>query len=138
MSDMNIVVLTGRLVRDPLTRNNGTQMAMFTLASNRRCRDKSDAAQEETAFVSCRCFGAWTDAIVGRKKGDAIIVEGRLRTEKWTAEGTLRSQLVPVCDSVRSISSDLRQHESFKRTDDTGSEPGILSPSANTDANPPF
>lgn len=138
MSDINIVVLLGRLVRDPLVRNNGKKMATFCLASNRRYRDKSNTVQEETAFVACKCFGGWTDQIVGRKKGDTIIVEGRLRTENWTDEGTSRSQLVLVCDSVRSTISGPPPHEPSQQTDLTGGKPEIALPSPSAQDNPPF
>jgi len=52
------------------------QDGFFSIASNRRCRDKSDVFQEETAFVPCKCFGAWTDALARHQKGDMVMVEG--------------------------------------------------------------
>ena len=93
MSNLNVTVLMGRLVRAPIIRNNGSKMGFFYIASNRRYRDKAEVAQEETAFVACKCFGGWTDALARHQKGDMVMVEGRLRTETWNNEGTSRSQL---------------------------------------------
>ena len=83
MSNLNVTVLMGRLVRAPVVRNNGTRMGFFSLACDRRYRDKSDVLQEETAFVGCKCFGAWADGLARHKKENTVIVEGRLRTETW-------------------------------------------------------
>jgi len=81
MSNLNVTVLMGRLVRAPVIRNNGSKMGFFYIASNRRYRDKAEVAQEETAFVACKCIGGWTDALARHQKGDMVMVEGRLRTE---------------------------------------------------------
>ena len=42
MSNLNVTVLMGRLVRDPIIRNNGSKMGFFYIASNRRYRDKAE------------------------------------------------------------------------------------------------
>ena len=104
MSNLNVTVLMGRLVGAPIIRINGSKMGFFYIASNRRYRDKAEVFQEETAFVACKCFGAWTDALARHQKGDMVMVEGRLRTETWNNEGTSRSQLILVCDSVQLLS----------------------------------
>jgi single stranded DNA-binding protein len=63
MTDINIATLTGRLVRDPILRNGdgGTLIGNFTLASNKRYKDKAGAVQEETAFLPCKAFGRWAE-----------------------------------------------------------------------------
>ena len=117
MSNLNVTVLMGRLVRAPIIRNNGSKMGFFYIASNRRYRDKSDVAQEETAFVVCKCFGGWTDALARHPKGDMVMVEGRLRTETWNDEGTSRSQLILVCDSVQFVVPEPRPQNPSKPDD---------------------
>lgn len=111
MSDLAITTMTGRLVRDPIIKNEGSKMGLFTIAANRRYRDRSDTWQEETAFVACKCFGKWTESLAHHKKGDAVLVEGRLRTESWDDDGMKRSQLVLVCGSLRFITFDQRPQE---------------------------
>jgi single-strand DNA-binding protein len=55
----------------------------------------------KTAFVPCKVFGSWAKSLEQRKKGDQVVVCGRLRTEKWEKDGQPRSQLALGCESVR-------------------------------------
>ncbi len=138
MSNLNVTVLMGRLVRAPIIRNNGSKMGFFYIASNRRYRDKADVAQEETAFVACKCFGGWTDALARHQKGDMVMVEGRLRTEAWNNEGTSRSQLILVCDSVQFVVPEPRPQNPSKPND--GDERELATPGVGgeADGRPPF
>jgi len=104
MSDLNVTVMSGRLVRNPIVRNNGSRVSFFTIAANRHYQDKAEVWQEETAFLACKSFGWWADVVARHGTGDMALVEGRLRTESWSDQGATRSQLVLVCDSVRFIS----------------------------------
>jgi len=72
-------------------------MGFFTVAANHRYED----SPPETAFVACKCFGNWTKALAGHKKGDTVRVWGRLRTETWGKEDARQPQLVLVCESVQ-------------------------------------
>jgi len=99
MSDTNFVMLEGRLVRDPIIRNNGTPWAFFTVASNNRYPGK----EEETAFVLCKCFDGWANALVGHTKGEMVLVRGRLRTEAWGKDDAKEQRLVLVCEYVKVI-----------------------------------
>jgi len=104
MSDLNHVVITGRLVRDPSISGNGSKSAFFRIAANRRYRTKTDSKQQETAYLNCKAFGGWADALVDGKQGDMVLVEGRLRTEEWASDaGTVRLELVVVVNSIRFI-----------------------------------
>ena len=138
MSNLNVTVLMGRLVRDPIIRNNGSKMGFFYIASNRRYRDKADVAQEETAFVACKCFGGWTDALARHQKGDMVMVEGRLRTETWNNEGTSRSQLILVCDSVQFVVPEPRPQSPSKPNDGDEHEHATPPAGGEADGRPPF
>ena len=138
MADLNITVLSGRLVRDPITRNNGSRMSFFTIAANRRYRDKSDNLQEETAFVACKCFGGWAEAVARHGKGDMLIAEGRLRTESWEAEGTTRSQLVLLCDSVQFVTPEPRAQGMAPSSNGTEKNPVMLPNGGPAPDAPPF
>jgi hypothetical protein len=107
MSNLNVTVLMGRLVRAPIIRNNGSKMGFFYIASNRRYRDKAEVAQEETAFVACKCFGGWTDALARHQKGDMVMVEGRLRTETWKSafNSTSQPRFPSLCPKIESSSA---------------------------------
>jgi single-strand DNA-binding protein len=121
MSDLNNTTITGRLVRAPLLRNgrNGKLVAFFTIAANQRYQDKSGNRQEETAFVSCKTFGGWAESLSNCQKGDQLLLAGRLRTETWERDGTHRSELILVCDSV---------FRAAKNSDTSGGEPPETGP----------
>ena len=102
MSDMNSVCISGRLTRDPVLRNNGNGAAVFTVASNEHYRDKTGCFQERTAFVLIRVFGGRAQTMQNRKKGDMVMVTGKLRTETRD-DDSQQSQLVLICDSLQFI-----------------------------------
>ena len=102
MTDINTTTMTGRLTRDPVVKNNGTPMGYFTLASNDRYRDKTGAVQTKTAFVFCKIYGAWTEALANRKKEDMVIVTRKLRSETWS-DDLSQPQLVLICNSLQFI-----------------------------------
>jgi single stranded DNA-binding protein len=104
MSDINSVCISGRLIRDPVIRNNGKAAASFTVASNEHYRDQAGALQERTAFVFAKIFGGRAQTVQNRKKGDMVMVAGRLRTEGTGAQ----SQLVLMCDSAEFVRPALR------------------------------
>ena len=106
MSDINITIVTGRLVRDPDVRRAATGLAWgtFALAANHRVKPKNGEAREETAFIPCKAFGGWAESLQRHQKGDMAIATGRLVTEKWEKDGETRTTLVLVCDSLRFIS----------------------------------
>lgn len=91
----NTVLLTGRLTRDPELKYtaNGTAMCRFSLAINRRYKDKTGEFKDDTTFVNCVI---WREAgeRVGKtvKKGSPVHVEGRLRSYDYQdKEGKKRS-----------------------------------------------
>lgn len=86
--NVNIVILAGRLTRDPEMHG---KVCSFGLAINRKGK-KGD----ETTFLDCKAFGA-TAEIIGDyfEKGKPIFIEGRLALEEWEGrDGGRRSKLV--------------------------------------------
>ncbi len=83
---MNIVVLMGRLTRDPEVRystgENQLAIARYTLAVDRRFRRDG----EQTAdFISCVAFGRAAEfAEKYLKQGTRITVSGRIQTGSYT------------------------------------------------------
>ena len=88
---MNVVMLMGRLTRDPEVRvsQSGNSVATFTVAVDRAMtRDKKEQAErngQPTAdFIRCMAFNGTADSI-GRyfAKGRKILLEGRIQTGKY-------------------------------------------------------
>ena len=95
---MNTVNLIGRLTRDPeaIEANNGTKIANFAIAVDRRDREA------DPVYVELKAFAATAEAIAAHKaKGDEVAVEGRLELDRWEAEdGSKRSKLYVIANRV--------------------------------------
>ncbi len=81
---LNILVLQGRLTRDPEIRStkNGSTVAGFTLAVDRDWQP--GGSEKQTDFVDCSAWRA-TAGFVERnfRKGQLVVVKGRLESRKW-------------------------------------------------------
>ncbi|MCL5733501.1 MAG: single-stranded DNA-binding protein [Patescibacteria group bacterium] len=84
--DLNKVFILGRLTADPQLRSipSGTQVATFSVATNRVWNDKSGARQEQTEYHNIVVWGRQAE-VAGQflKKGGMVLVEGRLQTRSW-------------------------------------------------------
>ena len=84
---MNKVILSGRLGKDPETKTftDGNKVSMFSIATTESYKDKSG---EWKNIID------WHNIVVGRevnyKKGDAIELEGRLKTRSYETNGEKR------------------------------------------------
>jgi single-strand DNA-binding protein len=96
MAGFNKVILMGNLTRDPQLSYLPSQTAVvdFGLAVNRRWRSREGEEKNDTCFVDCRAFGRSAENINKYlKKGNPLLIEGRLTFDQWTAQdGTKRSQ----------------------------------------------
>lgn len=103
MSDLNEVIVSGRLTRDSELRYtpNGTAVTDIIVASNRIWSKDSDR-QEETTFVDVTIWGKQAESLQEYLvKGRHVMVVGRLKLNKWeTEEGGKRSKLTMVADKV--------------------------------------
>ena len=100
MVSFNRVVLAGNLTRDPELRftNDGIPVCSFGLAVN-RVRSRS----EEADFFDVSAWRELGQTIANyKKKGDPILVEGRLQYRTWEAQdGSKRSKVEVVADNVQ-------------------------------------
>lgn len=83
---LNKVMLIGNLGRDPELRTTpaGTPVATFTMATNRKIKDKNGEWQDETQWHN---IVAWRQraefAGTYLKKGSRLFIEGRLTHRTW-------------------------------------------------------
>lgn len=102
MADLNQIVLAGRMVRDPQFYTTANSViAHITVAANRRFTDKTGKEREESAFVPVTIFGKPAQWLKEHKKGETLLVSGRLKTESWDQNGTTQSKLVLVADHIQ-------------------------------------
>ena len=86
MASLNKVQIIGNLGRDPEMRftANGTSMATFSVACNRRWTTPDGEQREDTEWVRVVCWERLAE-IAGQylSKGRQVYVEGRLQTRQW-------------------------------------------------------
>ena len=101
MADYNKVILLGRLVRYPTLKESqsGTAISEFTLAVN---YTNAGRGQDETIFVDVTAWGGVARACAKTlARGSPVLVDGRLRQEKWkTRDGQKRSKLSVTANNV--------------------------------------
>ena len=100
---LNIIVLQGRLVRDPemRTTQSGVAVASFTLAVDRDFGGR-DGGEKQTDFIDCT---AWrhTAEFVSKyfSKGRMAVVSGRLQIDNYTDnDGNKRKAAKVIADNI--------------------------------------
>lgn len=87
---LNKAIVFGNLTRDPELRSlpSGIQVASFSVATNRVYKDKDGQKKEQVEYHNVVVFGKQADLISRyMKKGSSILVEGRMQTRSWEADG---------------------------------------------------
>ncbi len=82
----NKAILIGRIGQDPEMRYtpSGTAVTNFSIATDRKWRDKAGALQEETTWHDIVCWGKQAE-FVGEHctKGRLVFVEGEIQKRSW-------------------------------------------------------
>jgi single-strand DNA-binding protein len=109
MANYNKVILVGNLTRDPELRYTagGQAVATVGLAVNRKFKTKDGESREDTAFVDCTAWARQAEVLCEyTKKGDPILIEGRLHFHSWEDKetGAKRSKLDVVIENFQFLS----------------------------------
>ena len=106
-SDINSVVIVGRLTRDAELRylNSGTAVASISIAVNRSKKD-GDQWISEANFFDVSYFGKGAEGIKPYlTKGTQIAVQGSLRQDRWEKDGQKFSRVNILADSIELLGS---------------------------------
>jgi len=107
MRSLNKVLLIGNLTKDPemLDFESGVKMAKFTLATNRNWSVKGGEKKGLTDFHSIIAWRRLAEVCVDNlKKGAAVLVEGKLQTNKFKdKEGNSKSITEVHADEINFI-----------------------------------
>ena len=99
---MNVIILTGRLTRDPELKfgQSGKAYSRFTLAVDRPMQ------KGEADFINCVAFGK-TAELIGEylRKGRKAGVTGRLQMGKYEVNGEKRTSYDVVVDTIEFLES---------------------------------
>ncbi len=109
-SDMNLVVLIGRLTRNAELRypqgDGGTPSLRFSIAVNRSRRTADGRWEDEPNFFDCIYFSRSADSLSQYlEKGRQVAVEGELRQSRWEGQdGQSRSRVEIFVNSINILS----------------------------------
>ena len=98
---MNIVILKGRLVADPVVkvldlREGKVPVCTFTVATSRQYTKKSNGEKvKEVQYIDCEAWSSGA-SLIGQYmcKGKEVLLNGLLKQDKWQdKDGNKRSRL---------------------------------------------
>jgi single-strand DNA-binding protein len=102
--DLNKVMLIGRATNNLQVKtieSTGTPVVNFTVATNRKFKNKDGNMMEDAEYHRCVAYGKGAE-VLGKYlvKGKRVYIEGRLRTRKWQdSEGAERFSTEIIVDS---------------------------------------
>jgi single-strand DNA-binding protein len=128
LPEVNRVMLSGRLTRDPDGRyaSDGTHVTTLALAFHRRYRGKDGRFTEHTGYATVMTYQRLAEVCAQfLKKGSAVLVEGRLQMREWSAPGGERRTRL----EIRAESVHFLERSAVASTDATTPDEGeILEP----------
>lgn len=102
--NLNVVVLEGRLTKDPDIKSlsSGTSVATFSLATHNDYK-KDGEVVEQVSYIRCEVWGKQAQtAFEYMRKGALITVQGELKQKTWKdADNNNREQVVLVVNQFR-------------------------------------
>ena len=106
MANFNRVILMGNITRDIEVRNlpSGTAVADVGVAVNDHRKNQAGESVQETTFVDATFWGRTAEvAAEYLSKGSPVLIEGRLKQERWETDGQKHSKLKVVCDRMQML-----------------------------------
>lgn len=103
MSDINKVILVGRLTNDAILRytQSGMPVANFSIAVNRNVK-RGDSWENEASFFEVNVWDKQAESLNQYLvKGKMIALEGSLKQERWEQDGTNRSRVIITAQSIQ-------------------------------------
>jgi single-strand DNA-binding protein len=105
--NINRVVLTGNLTRDPEVRTTpgGLAVCKLGLAVNGRRKNNAGVWEEKANFFNVTVFGKQGENCAQYlKKGRPVAIDGRLEWSSWEQDGQKRSSVDIIADNVQFLS----------------------------------
>jgi len=99
---LNTVNMMGNLTRDPEIRYTPAGKAVCNLSiANNRIYTKNGEKVQEVSFFDVEVWGAIAENCTKYlKKGSGIIVEGRLRQDRWEKDGKTQSRVRIAANNI--------------------------------------
>ena len=113
-TNINRVVLTGNLTRDPELRSTpgGMSVCSLRIASNTRRKDNTTGEWvDKPNYFSVTVWGAQGENCARYlTKGRPVAVDGRLEWREWTQDDSKREAIEIVADAVQFLTTPDREH----------------------------
>lgn len=93
VNEMNLCIFSGRLTREVESRYipNGSQVSSFSLAINKRWKDKDGQTKESVTFAEFELWGDRGKILQSLQKGSRLTVQAEYIQQEWTdAKGEKR------------------------------------------------
>ncbi len=101
---LNKAFIIGNLTRDPEVKAlpSGTKVCSFSVATSRVYKDKDGNKQEAVDFHNISAF-AKLGELAGQylKKGQQVLVEGRIQTRTWETNGEKKYRTEIIADNIQ-------------------------------------
>lgn len=127
--DLNKVMLIGRSTNNlqvKMIESTGTPVVNFTVATNRKYKNKEGNIMEDAEYHRCVAYGKGAE-VLGKYlvKGKRVYIEGRLRTRRQQdSEGIEKFFTEIIVDNF--IFLDSRSEGDFETTESTGMQDSSL------------
>ncbi len=108
----NDVRLIGNLGRDPEIHANGDgpKVALLSVATNRRWKDRDGEWRQATDWVPVALFGRLAEIAEEQLgKGSYVYVKGRIRTSRWEKDGETVVKTDVVAEQILPLSTGKEQ-----------------------------
>ena len=121
MPDVNNVLIAGNLTCDPSFRKttNGTPVANFFIASNRKFKDNNGQWRENVCYVGVVAWYKLAESCYeSLKRGSAILVDGELQSRSWrTDDGTTRNVVEIKARRIQFLNKKVLQEDEMEEND---------------------
>ena len=99
MPDVNTVLIAGNLTRDPSFRRttNGTPVANFWIASNRKFKDNTGQWRESVCYVGVVAWYKLAETCAENlRRGCAVLIEGELQSRSLRSDDGRNRNIVEI------------------------------------------
>lgn len=140
MSTFNKVILEGFLGQDPQTAtfDDGGQITNFSLATTEHWKDKQSGEKREltewSRIVTRNKMAELAEKYL--KKGSKVLIEGKLRTRKWTDKDKIERYTTEIHASNMIFMSSAKKENEGSAVDQHQSKAKDAFPDANNESEP--
>jgi single-strand DNA-binding protein len=121
--NLNSVNIMGNLTRDPELKilSSGKSVCSLSIANN-RVYTRNNEKVSEVSYFDVEVWGVVADNCTKfLKKGSGIIVEGRLRQDRWEKDGKTQSRVRIVANNIHFLPK--KSDDVPRRSEDAGVQP---------------